>query len=317
MKTALAWAKSLAVERGALSDYLELTKPSVTSLILMSTLVGFYMGTRGSWSLLLLLHALVGFYMATQGPLRLGLLLGALLGTGLIAAGTAALNHYLEIASDARMRRTEQRPLPTGRLRPAQALAFGLALSAGGALYLALAVNRLTCALGLLTWASYLFLYTPLKRRTPLCTLVGAFPGALPILMGWAAARGSLDPAGWLLYALLFLWQFPHFFAIGWMYREDYARGGIAMLPVFDLPATARQVVGFSLALLPVSLLPTALGMAGALYLCGAAVLGTAFLYCGVRLAVRRSAGEARRLLKASVLYLPLLYALLMLDKVP
>ncbi len=295
MKTALAWARSLAVERPTVADYAELVKPSVTSLILMSTLVGFYMGARGGLSLLLLVHALIG--------------------TGLIAGGTAALNHLLETDTDARMRRTEQRPLPAGRLQPSRALAFGLALSAAGALYLGVAVNWLTCALGALTWGSYLFLYTPLKRRTHLCTLVGAFPGAFPILMGWTAARGSLDPGGWLLYAILFLWQFPHFHAIAWMYREDYARAGVAMLPVLSLPATVRQILVSLVALLPVSLFPTVLGMTGTFYFWGTALLGVAFLYYGVRLAVKGSGGEARRLLRASVLYLPLLYALLMLDK--
>ncbi len=295
MKAALSWARSLAVERAAVADYMELVKPSVTSLILMSTLVGFYMGARGHLSLLLLAHAL--------------------LGTALLAGGTAALNHYLEANTDARMRRTEQRPLPAGRLRPERALAFGLALSAAGALHLAWTVNGLTCLMGVLTWASYLFVYTPLKRRTHLCTLVGAFSGALPVLMGWTAARGSLDPGGWLLYAILFLWQFPHFLAIGWMYREDYARGGIAMLPVVSLPATARQILLYSLALLPVSLLPTAAGMTGAIYFWCAVILGSGLLFCGCRLAVKRSPGEARHLLKGSVVYLPLLYALLMLDK--
>ena len=297
MKGALAWARTWTGEHSALADYLELTKPSVTSLILMSTLVGYYMGIHGSWSLLALLHTIVG--------------------TLLIAAGTAAMNHYLEIESDGRMLRTENRPLPAGRLRPSRALAFALVLAAAGALYLALAVNLLTSTLGLLTWASYLFLYTPLKRRTSLCTLVGAFPGSFPILMGWTAARGTLlDSGGWLLYAILFLWQFPHFLAIAWMYREDYARAGIQMLPVLDLPATVRQILGFSLVLLPVSLLPTVLGMTGKLYFAGAAALGIAFFYSGVRLARKRTAGEARRLLKASVFYLPLLYVLLMLDKV-
>ena len=297
MKAALAWARTWTGERSVLADYLELTKPSVTSLILMSTLVGYYMGIHGSWSLLALLHTIVG--------------------TSLIAAGTAAMNHYLEIESDGRMLRTENRPLPAGRLRPSRALAFALTLAAAGALYLALAVNLLTSALGLVTWASYLFLYTPLKRRTSLCTLVGAFPGSFPILMGWTAARGTLlDAGGWLLYAILFLWQFPHFLAIAWMYREDYARGGIQMLPVLDLPATARQILAFSLVLLPVSLLPTVMGMTGNLYFAGAAALGIAFFYSGARLARKRTAGEARRLLKASVFYLPLLYVLLMLDKV-
>ena len=294
MRAALAWARSL--ERSPLADYLELTKPSVTSLILMSTLVGFYMGIQGSWSLLLLVHALAG--------------------TGLIAAGAATMNHYLEIDSDGRMRRTQERPLPAGRLLPSRALAFGLVLATAGSIYLGLVVNLLTSLLGLLTWASYLFLYTPLKRKTYLCTLIGAFPGAIPILMGWTAARGTLDGGGWVLCAILFLWQFPHFFAIAWMYREDYERGGIIMLPVFDQPATARQVLVFTAVLLPVSLAPVALGMAGAWYLAGASLLGAYFLYAGIQLARKRTAWEARRLLKASIVYLPLIYTLLMLDKV-
>ena len=294
MRAAIAWARSL--ERSPLADYLELTKPSVTSLILMSTLVGFYMGIQGSWSFLLLVHALAG--------------------TGLIAAGAATMNHYLEIDSDAKMRRTQERPLPAGRLVPARALVFGLVLAAAGSIYLGLAVNLLTSLLGLLTWASYLFLYTPLKRKTYLCTLIGAFPGAFPILMGWTAARGSLDAGGLVLCAMLFLWQFPHFFAIAWMYREDYERGGIVMLPVFDQPATVRQVLVFTVALLPVSLAPVALGMAGGWYLAGAVLLGAYFLYAGIQLARKRTAWEARRLLKASIVYLPLIYILLMLDKV-
>lgn len=294
MRAAIAWARSL--ERSPLADYLELTKPSVTSLILMSTLVGFYMGIQGSWSFLLLAHALIG--------------------TGLIAAGAATMNHYLEIDSDGKMRRTQERPLPAGRLLPARALVFGLVLAAAGSIYLGLVVNLLTSLLGLLTWASYLFLYTPLKRKTYLCTLIGAFPGAFPILMGWTAARGTLDAGGLVLCAILFLWQFPHFFAIAWMYREDYERGGIVMLPVYDQPATVRQVLVFTAALLPVSLAPVALGMAGSWYLAGAALMGAYFLHAGIRLARKRTTWEARRLLKASIVYLPLIYTLLMLDKV-
>lgn len=294
MRAAIAWARTWG-ERSALADYLELTKPSVTSLILMSTLVGFYAGNQGPLALLLLMHALVG--------------------TALIAAGAASLNHYLEIHTDGLMRRTEMRPLPAGRLRPANALVFSLVLAAAGAIYLALAVNLLTSAIGLLTWASYLFLYTPLKRRTTLCTFVGAFPGSFPILMGWTAARGTLDAGGWILCAILFLWQFPHFFSIAWMYRDDYARGGIRMLPVVDMPATARQVLAYSLLLIPISLLPVLTGLEGTVYLWGAAALGIWFFWSGVRLARKRTAGEARRLLKASIIYLPLIYALMMFDK--
>jgi protoheme IX farnesyltransferase len=213
------------------------------------------------------------------------------------------------------MRRTEQRPLPAGRLHPRAALAFSLGLAASGATYLFFAVNALTCALGIVTWASYLFLYTPMKRRSTYCTLVGAFPGAFPILMGWTASRGTLDTGGWILCAILFLWQFPHFYAIAWMYRDDYARGGIHMLPVFDTRSTARQVLAFSAALIPVSLLPVWLGMTGFLYAAGALALGVYFFYSGVRLAKAGTAGQARMLLKASIIYLPLIYGLLMLDK--
>ncbi len=294
MKAAIAWGTNLA-KASNVADYLELTKPSVTSLILMSTLVGFFMAVHGGWNFVLLINTLVG--------------------TALIAAGAASANHYFEIDSDAKMRRTEMRPLPSGRLQPNAALAFSLSLAVAGALYLLLAVNTLTCALGVVTWASYLFLYTPMKRRTTYCTFVGAFPGALPILMGWTAARGTLDLGGWVLCAILFLWQFPHFYAIAWMYRDDYARGGIRMLPVTDTAGTVRQVLAYSAALIPVSLLPVVLGMAGYWYAAGALVLGAYFFYSGVRLSLAGTAGQARMLLKASIVYLPLVYTLLMLDK--
>jgi protoheme IX farnesyltransferase len=280
----------------SIADYLELTKPSVTSLILMSTLVGYYMAGPLFSNFLVLIHTLIG--------------------TALVAASAAAGNHYLEIESDSKMRRTAERPLPMGRMAPSSAFIFALVLCAVGSVYLALAVNLLTAALGLTTWASYLLLYTPLKRRTTLCTFIGAFPGAIPILMGWTAARGTLsDAGGWTLFAILFLWQFPHFYAIAWMYREDYERGGIHMLPVFDTAATARQIVAYGAFLLPVSLLPVYLGMAGVWYAAGAIALGAYFFYAGVRAAQVKTAGQARLLLKASIIYLPLIYALLMLDK--
>src|ERR1019366_7351001 len=183
MKSAIAWARTIAIDKTTVTDYLELTKPSVTSLILMSTQVGFFMAVHGAWNFVLLMNTLIG--------------------TALVAASAAAAHHYLEIDSDAKMRRTEMRPLPTGRLHPNSALTFSLTLAAAGTIYLLLAVNVLTCALGALTWASYLFLYTPMKRRTTYCTFVGAFPGALPILMGWTAARGTLDVGGWVLCAIL------------------------------------------------------------------------------------------------------------------
>lgn len=279
-----------------LADYLELTKPEVTLLVLVSTLVGFCTASRPETNLWLLLQTL--------------------LGTALVAAGTATLNQYLEREADAKMRRTANRPLPAGRLHPQEALLFGIGLSLAGVLYLALTVNRLSSLLAALTLTSYLLLYTPLKTRSPLCTFVGAFPGAMPPLIGWAAARGTLDPEAWILYAMLFLWQFPHFLAIAWMYREDYARAGVRMLPVVDNagPATGRQVILTSLLLLPVSLLPTWLGMAGRTYFAGALLLGLGFIAAGIALAVLRANAQAKRLLQVSILYLPLVFLLLLLD---
>ena len=280
-----------------LADYLALTKPEVTSLVLVTTLVGFYVASPGALDLVLLLHTLIG--------------------TALVAGGTTAFNHYLERDDDARMRRTAQRPLPAGRLPSRTAFFFAAVLSAGGILYLALLVNLLASFLGFLTWASYLFLYTPLKKRTTLCTAVGAFPGAMPPLIGWAAARHQLNAEAWVLYAILFLWQFPHFLSIAWMYRDDYARGRILMLPVVDPSGTAtgRQILLYSLALLPAGLAPTFLGMAGTIYFVGALVLGLLFLRVAARAARTHSTQSARQLLHASVAYLPLLFALLMLDK--
>lgn len=280
-----------------LADLLELAKPEVTLLVVVSALAGFYLATRGPLDWLLLFHTLVG--------------------TMLVSGGTAAFNQYFEREDDARMRRTARRPIPAGRLDPRVGLAFASFLSVGGVAYLLYWVNVPAGFLAFLTWASYLLLYTPLKKRTVWCTAVGAFPGAAPPLIGWVAAGGSLTLEAWTLYAILFLWQFPHFLAIAWMYREDYARAGILMLPVVDPAgkATGRQVVGYSSALLPVALVPTALGMAGNIYFWGALLLGAAFLVYGVKLSAQPSNLQAKRLLHASVLYLPLLFALLMLDK--
>jgi protoheme IX farnesyltransferase len=284
-----------------MKDYLELTKPNVTWLILMSTAVGFYLGSPGSLPslpLLLLLHTVVG--------------------TALVASGTAALNMWMERVADAKMRRTQARPLPAGRLPPGRAFRFGVALSVAGVAYLAAAVNLLTGFLGAFTCASYLLCYTPLKPRTPHSTLVGAFPGAMPILMGWTAVTGRLTLEGWVLYAILFLWQFPHFLSIAVLYREDYERGGIRMLPVVDderLSATGHQIIGYTAALLVVSLLPVWLGVAGRIYLVGALLLGAAFFFFGWEVAARHTRLQARRLLQASVVYLPLVYVLLVLDK--
>ncbi len=285
--------------RLGLADYAELTKPGVTSLIVFATLVGFYLGSAADLRLFLLLHTLIG--------------------TALVAGGTAALNQYWERSEDSLMYRTRNRPLPTGRLSPPRALAFGVALAIGGTLYLAWQTNLLAAFLGLATLTSYLLLYTPLKTRTSLCTLVGAFPGAVPPLIGWAAARGELPVAAWVLYAMLFCWQFPHFLAIACLYREDYARAGIAMLPVVEPngKSTSRQILFYCAALLPVSLIPTWLGVTGWLYLGGAALLGSAFLYVAVRASMEKTKHQARRLLLASVFYLPLVYALMLLDKTP
>jgi len=284
--------------RSTVSDYWTLTKPEVNVLVLASTLAGFYLGSRGPLSGLRLAHTL--------------------LGTLLVASGTATLNQFIEREYDARMRRTANRPLPAGRLAPSWALGFGVLLSAAGALDLALAVNALSSLLAVLTLGSYLAFYTPLKRRTPLCTLVGAFPGAMPPLIGWAAARGSLSREAWVLYAVLFLWQFPHFLGIAWMYREDYARAGYLMLPPKDVEGrfTGREIFAFTLLLLPVSLMPVWLGQAGVVYLVGATLVGLAFLLCGARLAHSRSNALARSLVLASVVYLPLLFVLMMVDKI-
>ncbi len=285
-----------------MKDYLELTKPNVTWLILMSTAVGFYLASPGTslpgLNFLLLLHTLAG--------------------TALVASGTAALNMWMERVADSKMRRTQARPLPAGRLSPPRAFWFGLLLAVAGVAYLGAAVNGLTGFLGAFTCASYLLCYTPLKPRTPHSTLVGAFPGAMPILMGWTAVTGRLSLEGWVLYGILFLWQFPHFLSIAALYREDYARGGIRMLPVVDdarLTATGRQIVAYTAALLAVSLLPAWLGVAGRIYMAGALLLGLGFFYFGWELAARYTRLQARRLLQASVIYLPLVYVLMVLDK--
>ena len=280
-----------------LKDYWALTKPEVNLLVLIATGVGFDLGWRG--------------------PLRLLPLVSTLIGTLLVASGTATLNQYLERSFDAQMRRTAQRPVPAGRVTASEALVLGLILSAAGAAYLALTTNILASVLAMATLVSYLALYTPLKRRTTWCMLVGAFPGAMPPLIGWAAARGKLDFEAWALYGILFLWQFPHFLSIAWMYREDYARAGYQMLPPEDRAgrSMAWQMVISSLFLLPMSLTPAWLGAAGDVYLGGALALGVVFIGCGMFLAASRSRVLARRVLLASVLYLPLVFGLMMLDK--
>jgi len=282
-------------------DYIELTKPRITWLILMSTGIGYFFGLPShAWreiNWLLLLHTI--------------------LGTGLIASGTAALNQWYERAADRKMHRTAGRPLPSGRLTAGRALAFGIALSVAGFVELWLGVNLLSGLIGAFTLASYLFLYTPMKQRTWWSTTVGAVPGAMPPMIGYAAAAGVITRESWVLFAILFLWQFPHFYSIAWMYKEDYARAGIRMLPVVepDCRSTARQIVLYGIALIPVSLVPGMLGMTGRIYLIGALILGLVYLYSGVRVALERTLVRARAVLLTSVLYLPLIYGLMLLDR--
>jgi heme o synthase len=241
-----------------------------------------------------------------------------MLGTALVAAGASALNQLLEREHDAKMERTEDRPLPSGRLQPGTVLLFG-GISAGlGLLYLSLAVNPLTSLLGAATLGSYLFIYTPLKRVTTLNTVVGAIPGALPPLMGWAAARGEISSGGWALFAILFFWQLPHFLAIAWIYREQYERAGFVMLPVVDPSGerTGRQAVSHTLGLLPFSLCPFVFHLAGPTYLAGAVVLGAAYLWFAIQFSRQLSLTAARRLFFMSITYLPLLLGLMVLDKI-
>jgi len=287
-------------------DYIELTKPRITWLILMSTGIGYFYG----------LPAAANWWEFLKSIPLLSLL-HTVIGTGLIASGTAALNQWYERDADRKMRRTAMRPLPTGKMPARNAMLFGIALSIAGFLELWLGVNLLAATIGGFTLASYLFIYTPMKQRTWWSTTVGAFPGAMPPMIGFAAAAGRITPESWVLFAILFLWQFPHFYAIAWMYREDYARAGIRMLPVVepDGRSTARQIVLYGLALIPVSLAPSLLGMTGRLYLAGALLLGLWFLYSGVRVAIDRTALRARAVLIVSVLYLPLICGLMLIDR--
>lgn len=266
---------------------------------------------------LVILTTAMGYHLAQRGPVDWALFFHAVMGTALLAAGAAALNEYIERDLDARMPRTARRPLPSGEMRPDTALLLGVAASLLGMLQLAVWVNPLTAFLGAITLASYIFAYTPLKRITTLNTLVGAIPGAVPPLMGWTAATNSLDAGGWILFAILFFWQLPHFMAIAWLYREDYAKGGFKMLPVLDTSGarTAATAVRHTLALIFFSLMPFTFGLAGRWYLAAAILMGAGFLYCGIRFVLERSPGNARRLFFASILYLPLLLGVLVGDK--
>jgi protoheme IX farnesyltransferase len=279
--------------------FITLTKPDVSFLVLITTAAGYYMGARGPVNWLHMLHTVFA--------------------TMLIAAGTATLNHYIERDSDRFMRRTAGRPLPTGVVQPREALLFGVALSIAGAVDLYLVGGVLACALGTLTCLSYLLAYTPLKKRTVWATFVGAFPGAIPPMIGWVAATGSLDRGAWLLFAILFLWQFPHFHAISWMYREDYARAGIMMLPVVDREGerTFRQIILYAAALVAASLLPALMGLAGVLYFFGALVTSTALVQVCLWAARDKTNARAKWLMHATVIHIPILLGLMVYDKIP
>lgn len=281
------------------SDVCELVKARLTSLVLVTTLAGFYLGWQGSMDYLRLFHALFG--------------------TALVASGAAALNELIERDADALMRRTQDRPLPSGRMQPNTALLIGFGLAACGLAYLYALVNPLSSLLAAVTLATYLFAYTPLKRITTLNTLVGGIPGALPPVIGWAAARGSVDMNAWSLFAILFFWQMPHFLAIAWMYRDDYAGAGFVMLPHLDEDgaATARQAVNYSCALLAVSLIPSLLGLTTRFAFLGAFALGAWMIYRAARMQAERSRPRARALFFASIIYLPLLLGLLAWCKQP
>ncbi len=279
------------------ADFLELTKPRITFLVVATTWMGFYLGIGKSVSPWLLSWTLIG--------------------TALVAAGASAFNMYLERGRDALMRRTLRRPLPAGRLHNTEAFLFALGISVTGMVSLWMFVNPLTSGLSVVTFLSYLFLYTPLKSRTWLCTVVGAVPGALPAPMGWAAVTGHLSLGAWVLFGIVFLWQLPHFYSIGWMYREDYARAGFPMLSVVDLDGsrTSRQSLLFTVLLVIASTLPSWMHISGFVYLAGALVLGAGFLIYAISFARTTNRASARKLFAFSVAYLPCLAILMMVDK--
>ena len=290
--------RNAAPARGWAGVFSDLVKARLTTLVLLTTAVGFYLGLRGAIDWALFINTLAG--------------------TALVAAGASALNQFLERDFDAKMRRTQNRPLPSGRMQPATVAVFGGVSSVAGLIYLAMAVNLLTSVLGAVTLISYVFIYTPLKRVTWLNTAIGAIPGALPPLMGWTAARNELSGEGWALFAILAFWQLPHFFAIAWIYRDEYAKAGFVMLPNVDVDGkyTGQQTVSNALALLIVSLCPFLLRMTGAVYLAGAVVLGAAFLFYAVKFSRQLTLSRARQLFLVSILYLPLLLTLMVFDKV-
>jgi protoheme IX farnesyltransferase len=284
--------------REKLAAYLELTKPRIAFLLVLTSAAGFYLGANKGFDAILFVNSMIGIL--------------------LLAFGVATLNQVWEKDLDALMERTAKRPLPSQKMSAAEALVFGISLCVVAEIYLAFLVNALTAILGLIVIVGYVLLYTPLKTRTSASTAVGALPGALPPLMGWTAAANEITLGAWILFAILFIWQFPHFLAIAWMYREQYAKAGILMLPVVE-PAgkiTARQIVIFSILLLPVSLAPFFIGFAGLIYLIGASILGAWFLWTSIQAARAKSIEKARKLLLVSVIYLPLIFLLMVFDKI-
>jgi heme o synthase len=288
---------TIAVERSRFMDYVSLTKPELTFLSVVTALTGYYLGAQGEMQASLLLHTL--------------------LGTALVGGGAGALNQYIEREYDSMMKRTENRPVPSGRIHPLEALVFGMILTIVGIAELSLFTNALTGFLASVTLVSYIFLYTPLKRITPLSTIVGAFPGALPPVMGWTAARNEVTPEALVLFSLLFVWQIPHFLSLAWMYRKDYARAGYRLLTVIEPEGdmAARQILAYTALLVPLTVLPWAMGMFGVLYLVLAVVLSLAFLGVSVLLLRERSNAAARHVFAGSLIYLPVLMAVMVIDR--
>jgi protoheme IX farnesyltransferase len=295
----LCTTKSPAIVRGRVADYVELSKPRISVMVLVTVAAGAI--------------------MATVGPVDWAALCQTLIGTALVAAGASALNQFLERDSDALMRRTESRPLPSGRLQPFEVGIFGVSFGLVGVLFLAVAGQRMAAAVAAGTFLSYVFLYTPLKRVTTLNTLIGAVPGAMPPVIGWVSVRGTFDAEIVILFLILFLWQVPHFLAIAWIYKRDYAQAGLRMLPVVDDSGaiTGRQMICYCLALLSASLLPLSCGRAGLVYLVGTVILGGVFLACAIAFARRPGLDRARSVMRASLVYLPLLLILLLVDGSP